>query len=411
MSKKEKRAHKEAGKIEKLERKIDKRRRKLEQRAKKQIQRAEKKARKHADKVERKENESGGMRLDGQKLKMMIKKLRAQFGLQPIIIVLAAAAAMMIMTWLIRDVLDVQHIYAAAGFELIGVVAVLLGFMLPFNIILYRRRKREVITLSQAIQTVASGDFESRIPTDKKAQITPIYEDFNKMCDELQSVQVLRNDFINNYSHEFKTPIASINGFAEFLLEKKDLSQDEQRQYLEIIAEESSRLSKFAADTTLLSKLSAQQIMTGMERYDLSEQLRQCSIILSCKWLDKKQDFSGELMPVQFYGNKEVMQHLWINLMDNAIKYTPKGGKITVRNFVENENIIVEVEDNGEGISEEVQRHLFTPYFQGDSSHSRQGLGLGLSIAMRVVELCDGEISVDSTVGRGSVFRVKLPLG
>lgn len=346
---------------------------------------------------------------DAQGIRKTIKKLRTQFGLQPVIIVLAAAAALMIMTWLIRDVLDIRHIYAAAGFELLGIVVVLVAFLIPFNAVLYRRRVREVVTLSNAIRKVARGDFKSRIPTDKKSQITPIYEDFNKMCAELESVPILRNDFINNYSHEFKTPIASINGFAELLLEKKDLSEEDKRQYLEIIADESARLSKFASDTTLLSKLSTQQIVTDREVYDLSEQLRQCSIILSYKWLDKKQDFAAELTPAVISGNKEMMQHMWINLMDNAIKYTDEGGSITIRNYMEEDWIVVEIADTGEGISEEARKNLFAPYFQGDASHSRQGLGLGLSIVKRIIDLCEGKISVKSELGKGSTFTVKLP--
>lgn len=348
-------------------------------------------------------------KLEKQKIRNLTKRFIGQYSISPIIIVISAAAAFMLMTWLIRDVLEVEHIYAAAGFELIGIVVALVGFLIPFNIVLYRRRAREVITLSQAIQRVAGGDFESRIPTDKKSQITPIYEDFNKMCDELESVKILRNDFINNYSHEFKTPIASINGFAELLLEKKDLSEQDKRQYLEIIADESARLSKFASNTTLLSRLSSQQIVSDLETYDLGEQLRQCSIILSYKWLEKKQNFAGELMSADFKGNKEMMQHLWLNLMDNAIKYTPEGGSIVVRNRIEKDVIVVEITDSGEGISEENLEKLFDPYFQGDSSHSRQGLGLGLAIAERIVELCGGEILVESRQGYGTTFTVKLP--
>lgn len=229
------------------------------------------------------------------------------------------------------------------------------------------------------------------------------------MCAELESVQMLRNDFINNYSHEFKTPIASINGFASLLLEK-DLPPEEQRKYLEIIVAESARLSNLATNTILLSKLSSQQIVTDSEQYDLSEQLRQCSIILSKKWLDKKIDFSGEFPPVLFYGNKEMMQHLWLNLLDNAIKYTPVGGEITVETSTENECAVVKINDTGEGISEDIQKYLFNPYFQGDSSHSQQGLGLGLAIAKRIVELCGGTITVKSELSVGSTFTVTLPL-
>lgn len=360
-------------------------------------------------KTEKADRRAEGARWDAQGLRKTIKNLRAQFGLQPVIIVVAAAAALMIMTWLIRDVLDVRHIYAAAGFEVLGIVVVLVAFLIPFNMVLYRRRVREVVTLSNAIRKVARGDYKSRIRTDKKSQITPIYEDFNKMCAELESVQILRNDFINNYSHEFKTPIASINGFAELLLEKKDLTEEDRQQYLGIIADESARLSKFASDTTLLSRLSAQQIVTDQEVYDLSEQLRQCSIILSYKWLEKDQDFAADLSPMMFSGNKEMMQHMWINLMDNAIKYTQEGGRISVTGRMEDGFAVVEITDNGEGISEEARKNLFVPYFQGDASHSRQGLGLGLSIVKRIIDLCGGWISVESEPGHGSTFTVKLP--
>lgn len=366
------------------------------------------------EKAERKaakaEKKAASPKWSSQTIRQLIKRARAQFSLQPIIIILSAAAALMIMTWLIRDVLGVEHIYAAASFELIGIVAVLLAILLPFNIVLYRRRVREIVTLSDAIQRVAGGDFESRISTEKKTGITPIYEDFNRMCDDLQSVQILRNDFINNYSHEFKTPIASIKGFAELLLEK-ELPEAEQKQYLKIIADESGRLSKLASNTTLLSKLSTQQIVTGIEEYDLGAQLKECFILLYGKWMDKDIEFDGENIPsLEYRGNKEMMQHLWINLLDNSIKYTPQGGKIKMSLEEVDGFAMVKITDNGEGISDEAKARLFIPYFQADASHSKEGLGLGLAIVMRIVELCKGSIHVDSKVGEGSTFTVKLPL-
>lgn len=381
---------------------------------KKKTKKQERKAAKAVAKIERKasknERRPDSPKWDSQSLKRIINRARAQFSLQPVFIILAAAAALMLMTWLIRDVIGVEHIYAAAGFELIGVVIVLMALLLPVNIILYRRRVREIVTLSEAIRRVAGGDFESRIPTEKKTAITPIYEDFNLMCDELQSVQILRNDFINNYSHEFKTPIASIKGFAELLMDRK-LSAEDQRQYLKIIADESDRLSKLASNTTLLSKLSTQQIVSDVEVYDLGAQLRECSILLSGKWLDKDIAFDGEDIPsVMYRGNKAMMQHLWINLLDNSIKYTPDGGEIKVSLEQDGDSAVVKIADSGEGISDEAKARLFIPYFQGDSSHSKEGLGLGLAIVQRIVELCKGNISVDSKLGAGSTFTVKLPL-
>ena len=376
----------------------------------KRAKKAERKAAKAAAKAERKASRADSPKWDSQSLRRLIKRARAQFSLQPVFIILAAAAALMLMTWLIRDVIGVEHIYAAAGFELIGVVIALMALLLPVNIVLYRRRVREIVTLSEAIRRVAGGDYESRIPTEKKTGITPIYEDFNLMCDELQSVQILRNDFINNYSHEFKTPIASIKGFAELLMEKK-LPEEDQRQYLKIIADESGRLSKLASNTTLLSKLSAQQIVSDIEVYDLGAQLRECSILMYGKWMDKNITFDGENIPsVAYRGNKAMMQHLWINLLDNSIKYTPENGEIKVSLAEEDGIAVVRISDTGEGISDEAKARLFIPYFQGDTSHSKDGLGLGLAIVQRITELCKGSIQVDSKIGEGSMFTVKLPL-
>lgn len=338
------------------------------------------------------------------------KRILPQLLIQSFAIVLTALGSFMLMTWLIRDLLAVQHIYAAAGFELLGMLGFLTITLVPLTIVIYRRRAREVVTLSEAIQKVAAGDYSIRITDQKKGQITPIYEDFNKMCDDLESVKILRNDFINSYSHEFKTPIASINGFASLLLEK-ELPEEEKQQYLRIIVDESARLSNLAVNTILLSKLSAQSIVTDLEEYDLGEQLRECSVILSGKWLEKNMEFDAELSHVMYRGNKEMMQHMWINLLDNAVRYTPAGGKVSVSVKRENGYAVVKIADTGEGISDDIKKYLFDPYFQGDSSHSGQGLGLGLSIVKRIVELCNGKISVSSTVGKGSVFTVTLPLG
>lgn len=343
------------------------------------------------------------------KVKDIPTKILPQLIFQSVSIIAVALSSFLFLTWLVNDVFGVTDTYMAALYELIGTLVILVMTLAPLNVVLYRNREREVLTLSSAIKKVAGGDYKSKIPTDKKYAITPIYEDFNKMCDELESVQLLRNDFINSYSHEFKTPIASINGFAALLLEK-ELSEEERRQYLQIIVDESARLSKLATNTILLSKLTAQQIVTDTEDYDISEQLRACSIILSQKWLEKKIDFNGEFTEAIYNGNKEMLQHLWLNLIDNAIKYTPVGGEITVKNYISGERIVIEISDTGEGMDENSLKHLFDPYYQGDSSHSAQGLGLGLSIAKRITELCGGEISVKSELAVGSTFTVSLPI-
>ncbi len=335
-------------------------------------------------------------------------KILPQIFLQSVIIILSALSSFFFMTWFVIDFWGVDNTYIAAGYELLGTLVIMIITLVPINTVVYRRRAKEVRTLSEAIRRVVEGDYTTRIPTNKKNAIGSVYAAFNKMCSELESVQILRNDFINSYSHEFKTPIASIGGFASLLLEK-ELPEDERRKYLEIIVDESERLSKLATNTILLSKLSSQQIVTDIERYDLSEQLRQCAIILSHTWMEKKITFNGDFSEVHFSGNKEMMQHLWINLLDNAVKYTPAGGEITVTCREEQNTVIVTISDTGEGIDETTLKNVFNPYFQGDSSHSKQGLGLGLSIVHRIVELCGGSVEVQSVVAVGSTFTVLLP--
>ncbi|MBU3217424.1 HAMP domain-containing histidine kinase (plasmid) [Clostridium estertheticum] len=327
---------------------------------------------------------------------------------QSFLLIFTAMAAYMHMTWIVRDVIKIKDIYESAAYETLGTFVALVIVSLTTNIAIYNRRLNEVKTLSQGIQKIVEGDFNTKITIRKKDPMIEVYENFNKMSEELQSIQMLKNDFINNYSHEFKTPIASINGFASLLLEK-DLSREEQTKYLEIIVEESSRLSNLASSTMLLSKLKTQQIVTDVEVYSLSDQLKQCSIILSKQWLEKKIEFSGDFPPVMFRGNKELMQHLWLNLLGNAIKFTPIGGEISAVLTEDKENIRIKIADTGEGIKEEALERLFDPYYQGDSSHAGQGLGLGLSIVKRIVELCDGSIYVTSELGTGSEFVVILP--
>ncbi len=337
------------------------------------------------------------------------KNIVYQIFIQSMVMMLTALGSLMFMTWIIRDTAQVNDIYISAAYQAAGTFVIMTIVLVSSNTYLYRKRLKEIDTLSSAIESVANGDYTAKINIDPKDPMAKVYEDFNKMTDELSSVKILRNDFINGYSHEFKTPVASINGFAELLLEK-ELPDDEKLQYLQIIRDESARLSKLTSDTLVLSRLSVQQIVTDTEDYDLGEQLRQCSILLSKSWLDKHIEFSGEFSSVSYHGNKEMLQQLWINLIGNAVKYTPENGEIAVSVSSDDKNAVVVISDTGEGMTEETLSHLFEPYYQGDSSRSVQGLGLGLAIAHRIVELCRGEIKVKSEYGAGTDFTVVLPL-
>ena len=234
------------------------------------------------------------------------------------------------------------------------------------------------------------------------------YEDFNKMAEELQGVQTLREDFINSFSHEFKTPITAVSGFAE-LLQEPGLTEEERSQYLQIIAEEAHRLANLANSTLLMSRLESQHSIPEKEPFSLDEQIKRCTILLSSAWEKKRIAFSADLEPVSYVGNEELMRHVWINLLNNAIKFTPEGGEVSVTLQCSPEQIQVRISDTGIGMSPEMMSHIFDQYYQGEPNHTEKGLGLGLSIVHRIVELCGGQIQVDSIPDQGSVFTVLLP--
>ena len=327
--------------------------------------------------------------------------------IQSIAIITLALSSFTFMTWLVTDIFGVKSTYAAVGYEALGTLIIFIVVMVPINTVAYIHTNKKLSTLSDNIRKVADGDYSVRICYKTNDSMAPIYEDFNKMCAELGSVKILRNDFINSYSHEFRTPIASINGFASLLLEKK-LPEEEEREYLQIIADESERLSNLANSTLLLSRLSSQQIITDTEDYDLSEQIRQCSIILSQSWMDKGISFEGEFADCTIHGNKELLQHVWINILDNAVKYTPEGGEISVTVTKEKNLAKAVISDTGEGMDEETLSHIFDPYFR--SSRTASGLGLGMAIAKRIVELSGGTIKAESEKDTGTTFTVTLPI-
>ena len=295
----------------------------------------------------------------------------------------------------------------------IGVLSVLVPVVLLVtlvNFLFTRYIYRYLDKISDAMQKVADGDYTVRLDAEKDQPFRELYRNFNTMAEELGGVEMLKNDFINGYAHELRTPITSINGFAEMLLnDDGTLSREEKRSYLEIIASESRRLADLAGNSLLMSKLDTQKIIPDKKPFSLDEQLRRCSILLSGQWTEKELDMTMDLDEAVYVGDYDLMQHLWINLLTNAVKYTPKGGSITVTLKNEEKFIAVSVADTGKGIPPEDRERIFDKYYQTDKSHSKRGLGLGLAICKRIVQLCNGSLTVESDVGVGSTFTVKLP--
>jgi signal transduction histidine kinase len=322
--------------------------------------------------------------------------------------IFAALVAFFFVDWASLKLYGHSTTMLKVGFGL-GLIIPLIIIISIFNIISFHLAYDSVSPLINGIKTIADGDFTIRLKSTRESYITPIYEDFNKMARQLQQTNILRNDFINSYSHEFKTPIASINGFANLLLNQK-LTGTEQKEYLKIIADESARLAALANNTLFLSRLDSLQIISGKKPYSLDEQLRHCAILLSSEWNKKHINFSGEMDEVTYIGDKELMQHLWLNLMSNAIKFTPENVDITVSLSHGKDTITVKIADTGIGMDPETAGHIFEKYYQGNAGRQQSGLGLGLNIVRKIVELCGGTISVESRIDEGSVFTVKLPL-
>lgn len=340
-----------------------------------------------------------------EQLSPMRRKISAMLTLQTFFVVL--------IVMVIATAIALMYRVAITDMHMIGVLSMLVPIVVLVtlvNFLFTRYIYRYLDKISDAMQKVADGDYTVRLDAEKDQPFRELYRNFNTMAEELGGVEMLKNDFINGYAHELRTPITSINGFAEMLLnDDGTLSREEKRSYLEIIASESRRLADLAGNSLLMSRLDTQKIIPDKKPFSLDEQLRRCSILLSGQWTEKELDMTMDLDEAVYVGDYDLMQHLWINLLTNAVKYTPKGGSITVTLKNEEKFIAVSVADTGKGIPPEDRERIFDKYYQTDKSHSKRGLGLGLAICKRIVQLCNGSLTVESEVGVGSTFTVKLP--
>ncbi len=262
-----------------------------------------------------------------------------------------------------------------------------------------------------AAERIAKGDFKVHIQETfaEKSDFGRLQRSFNHMAAELDGIEMFRQDFINNFSHEFKTPIVSLRGFAH-QLQAGGLSPEEEREYIRIIAAESDRLSGMATNILLLSKLENQAIVTDRTEFYLDEQIRTCVLLLEKQWTDRNIELNIDLDEVKYCFNEDMLSHVWLNLLSNAFKFAPQNGTVSCILRAAPNGVTVTVSDNGNGMSEEVATHIFEKFYQGDPSHTGAGNGIGLTIVARILELCGGHIEVASALGKGSAFTVSLPV-
>lgn len=265
--------------------------------------------------------------------------------------------------------------------------------------------------LSDASKKVAHGDFTVQIPLDSDSdELNVTISNFNSMVRELRSIETLRDDFIANVSHEFKTPLSAIEGYA-MLLQEKNLGDKEREECARKILQSTARLNDLTGNILLLSKLDNQNYPQENTTFSLDEQIRQAILMFESVWTKKQIDIDCDMPDVSFVGPQSLLNHVWINLIGNAVKFV-KGdgsGRIIVRLTPNEKNVVVTVADNGIGMDDKTIAHIFEKFYQGDTSRRSSGNGLGLALCKKIVESLHGTITAKGTPGEGSVFTVVLP--
>ena len=262
--------------------------------------------------------------------------------------------------------------------------------------------------ISVAAGRVAAGDFSPEISYHGEfEELENTFLNFNRMVKELNSVEIMRNDFIADVSHEFKTPLSAITGYAT-LLQEPELSEEERTEYIRKIFYNIDKLNDLTENILCLSQMEHQQFLETPSSFRLDEQLREAIVLLEPKWSAKNLELDLDLPELLFTGHSSLLFQVWTNLIGNAVKYTDAGGTIGVRLTEEPAFVTVTVSDTWIGMAEETKAHIFEKFYQGDTSRKSQGNGLGLSICKEIIRKCGGEITVESSLGSGSVFLVKL---
>lgn len=268
---------------------------------------------------------------------------------------------------------------------------------------------RPIEQINEATKKVALGEYDIELETKREDEIGELTNNFNKMTRGLKSTENLQKEFINNVSHEIKTPVSSIEGFAKFLKDK-NLTDEEREEYANIIIEEAKRLENLTGKILKLSKLNNQEIITNKQEIEVAEQIRKAISLLEPKWSKKDIKINVSLEEKIFLGDEDLIFQVWVNIIDNAIKFSNEGESIDIKIYEKDSNINVEIKDHGIGMKEEELEKVYDRFYQIDRSHSKEGSGLGLAIVKRIVELSEGKIEIKSKENKGTTVIVKLPV-
>ena len=325
------------------------------------------------------------------------------------------SCCMMLFLSILADTMELtlttDNIAAAAKITFWNVI--LITFLFKFAD--YIRRKimveRPTKIITEATEKIMSGDFSVRIKPMQNSGMegfNQIAMAINQMAEELSSVETLRTDFIANVSHEMKTPLAVMQNYGT-LLQAPDLSDEKRIEYAKGITDGSRRMADMMTNILKLNRLENQQIYPQFSEFDLGEQICECLLQYENVWEKANIEIETDIAEdVKVKADAELLGHVWNNLFSNAFKFTPSGGTVTVSLTATDHHAIVKVTDTGCGMTPEVGAHIFEKFYQGDTSHSVQGNGLGLALVKRVIDIMQGEIGVESAVGKGSTFTVRI---
>lgn len=311
--------------------------------------------------------------------------------------------------------IDLKNLSSGKVFQVIFYwVLVAFIFTVVTMIQVNRRYEKPLAQFASATRQVANGDFSIYIPARHKTRredfFDTIFLDFNKMVEELGSIETLKTEFFSNVSHEIKTPLSVIQNYAE-LLRSEQLTEAQRIDYTMTILSATQRLSGLITNMLKLNKIEKQAILPAPEPYDLVQQISTCALLFEEQWDNKSIAFTADIEDyATINADAGLLEIVWNNLFSNAVKFSEVGGSITLIQTSDTDTVTVSISDTGSGMTAETITHIFDKFYQGDTSHTAEGNGLGLALVQRIVELFDGTITVNSEIGVGSTFTVQLPV-
>ena len=276
-------------------------------------------------------------------------------------------------------------------------------------VVLTRYIVKPVKQLTAATNKIVGGDYDIEMDVSRQDEIGNLARHFALMAQSLKRLDDMRQEFVANVSHEIQSPLTSIHGFAQSILDK-EATPEEQERYIRIISEESSRLSALSKQLLTLAALDKEAGVLKRTSYRLDEQLRNSLIVMEWQWMEKGLSVEPDLPEIVIHADPQLLVQVWLNLITNSIKFSRPGGTISITIAVERD-IAVTIKDSGIGIPDSDLPHIFDRFYKADKARNRthSGSGLGLAIAKKIVELHGGTIAVRSKSGEGTEFTVHLP--